>query len=94
MVNRDLHEALISPTTAYVTGAFHAKLHNYRTSFPTGVFSSKVWRRGETLCWYTHSPKGEGYCHIDHRELVVTDAAEPPAGQKCKISRRETACLT
>ncbi|MES2218392.1 MAG: hypothetical protein V4501_08265 [Pseudomonadota bacterium] len=51
-------------------------LLNYSTSIPSGVYPGKMWRRTEDgqrwlLCWYGLSGKGDGFCSINNREILI-----------------------
>lgn len=55
-------------------------LPRYESSYPTGCYPGKVWRRGPWLCWYGHDRKIVEYgrekvvCKIGYlRALVVGD---------------------
>jgi hypothetical protein len=49
-------------------------LHNYESSYPSGVYPGKVWRRGPWLCWYgplTKDAQGRECCRIGVLRALV-----------------------
>ena len=52
------------------------KLYEYNTSFPSGVYPGKMWKRQITetqwmLLWYDFSDKGENYCSTKTRKIII-----------------------
>lgn len=55
-------------------------LANYSTSYPSGVYAGKMWRRQEGtvwyLCWYEDIPGHPGRCAVNFRPIILTDLVE------------------
>lgn len=56
-------------THATISEADWLGLPHYETSFPSGVYPGKVWRRRCWLCWY--GPSRNGRCRIAHVRALI-----------------------
>ena len=67
-------DILLTAETATMSKATFDKLANYEHTIPTGVYAGKMWRAGETFCWYGEIENGE--CSIHRRRIcgVTADA--------------------
>jgi hypothetical protein len=69
----------IDGDTAYMKQETLNKLKEYSSSYPTGVYPGKMWKRrfmtekdaGWLLCWYGVSDRGPEYCSNEHRTVVI-----------------------
>lgn len=60
----------LSDTVAYMTKSTFDALKNYESSYPTGVYEGKMWRRGSYLCWY-HGSRDPLKCDIGYRAIQI-----------------------
>ena len=64
---------------AFMTRKTLKYLKEYSTSFPTGVYPGKMWKRRSNehdewlLCWYGISNRGPEYCSNECRKVVLVD---------------------
>jgi hypothetical protein len=68
-------DIVITDRIAIITREEFSGLANYEWSCPSGVYSGKMWRCGEWLCWY--GEEIDRQCKIHRRRLLVL---EPPVG--------------
>lgn len=45
------------------------ELPKYDSSYPSGVYAGKAWRRGPWLCWY--GPLRKGVCRIGFARALI-----------------------
>lgn len=71
---------LMDETHALMDAETFTKLSEYSTSYPSGVYDGKMWRRNEGmwliggkqyLCWYGPSAENPDCCEIFFREIIV-----------------------
>jgi hypothetical protein len=60
-------EVLIDGTCAMMTQESFEMLAKYETSIPSGEYDGKMWRCGNTLCWYDWNQPGG----IGRRKIVI-----------------------
>ena len=86
-------EILVDDTHALMTRATFDKLAEYSTSFPTGAYEGKMWKRHDgafdeefkadggmpewLLCWFGESQIGPGYVSNNHRKILLVDGDLP-----------------
>ncbi len=72
-------DILIDATHALMTTKTLAELGEYSTSFPSGVYDGKMWKRNEgvfikggslLLCWYGPSDE-PGSCLVNSRKIIT-----------------------
>jgi hypothetical protein len=56
-----------------------AELKQYDTTFPSGVYAGKMWKREETgelfLCWYQDDPVNpKNHCEVKFRKILPQEA--------------------
>lgn len=56
-------------THATIPEADWLALPHYESSYPSGVYPGKVWRRGPWLCWY--GPDRGGKCRIAYLRALA-----------------------
>ena len=80
----ETRDIAIDDTHALMNEGAFLKLPEYSSSFPTGVYPGKMWRRNDglfdrtaklsdrrwLLCWYG-SVEEDGTCPIEFREIIV-----------------------
>lgn len=80
-------EILIDDTHAIMSASAFKALHEYSASMPSGVYPGKMWKRHNgiydadflrrggapewKLGWYGLSEKGEGFCSIHFRTILI-----------------------
>jgi len=83
----DRRGILVDDTYAVMTQRDFDALHEYSGTMPSGVYPGKMWKRHDgaydvafrraggvpewLLCWYGFSDKGEGYCSINSRKVLI-----------------------
>lgn len=50
-------------------------LHNYETSYPSGVYEGKIWRSGGTLMWYDSHETDKNLCTVKSIAIAITEPA-------------------
>lgn len=50
-------------------------LHNYETSYPSGVYEGKIWRSGGTLMWYDLHDTDKNLCTVKSMPIAITEPA-------------------
>lgn len=75
---KDLRDRVtIYATHATIPARDWFSLSNYRSSYPSGAYAGKVWRRGKYLCWYGRPRKIVEHgrtvevCSIGHARALV-----------------------
>lgn len=48
-------------------------LHNYETSYPSGVYEGKIWRSGGTLMWYDLHETDKNLCTVKSMPIAITE---------------------
>lgn len=69
----DRLEILVDDTHAVMSRRAYARLANYETSLPSGVYGGKMWRRGNLLCWFVDLPLQPSACGVRQREILVLE---------------------
>lgn len=77
-------DILVDDKTATMTSATLMQLADYSSSYPSGVYPGKMWRRdcvhGWALVWYGHL--NDKQCSIHHRDIEIVESLPvPSAGQ-------------
>lgn len=72
----DSQQILIDNEYALMPKSFPSSLMDYSMSYPSGVYSGKMWKRldpqwGWLLFWYGPSEKGPEYCSTNYRKILV-----------------------
>ncbi len=66
----------VDDTHALMEPSDFCHLVDYSHSQPTGLYPGKMWKRkqgsGWILCWVTESEKGEDFCTINYRDILLT----------------------
>lgn len=63
-------EILIDDTHAVMTEKSFNRLHNYETTYPSGVYPGKMWRCGNLLRWFDYH-EDPNYCSNHQREIII-----------------------
>lgn len=50
-------------------------LHNYESSYPSGVYEGKIWRSGGTLMWYDLHETDKNLCTVKSMPIAITEPA-------------------
>lgn len=72
-----VHEATMDGSYVWLTQAQVDELHEYSSSYPSGVYDGKCWKRddgagGYWLCWY-YDDGTPGKCAIGYRSIIVKE---------------------
>lgn len=74
----DRSQILVDSSHALMTHETLHSLADYSGSVPTGVYHGKMWRRRERydcddwfLAWYGHSEKGQDFCSLNFRRVLL-----------------------
>lgn len=55
-------------------------LLKYDTTYPSGVYEGKMWRRTDGdvsfLLWYSNEPNDPDHCRVNYRKIIVFDWAK------------------
>jgi hypothetical protein len=72
----DREEVLVDDRCALMSQNTFAKLMNYETSNPSGVYTGKMWRRGMTLCWFSDDADPK-LCKNNYRDIIIIEIPDP-----------------
>lgn len=72
-----VHEAVMDDEFVWLTHAQVDDLHEYSSSYPTGTYDGKCWKRarddgGWWLCWFGPCPI-PGRIAIEYRNIIVKE---------------------
>ena len=66
-----LHKLIFTEDYVLMDQHAYSELHNYETSYPSGVYEGKMWRSGGLLMWFDSHDTNKELCTVKSKPIAI-----------------------